>query len=101
MGDHFTAAALRRMITIFSRTHLVEAGVVGVETTLKAGGQAEVRVENHGADKRGGVIAVAAQDVRSIGQLRRQRDLEIVDQMKLGIGSGENTGVRRPGDRDL
>ena len=93
MGHHFIAAALGRMITIFARTHLVEVGIVGVETTFEAASKTNLRVKNHGTYKSGGMVAVAAQDLGSIGQLRGQGDLEVVHQMKLWIGSSKDAGM--------
>src|SRR4029077_7990483 len=85
----------------FSRMRLVKAGVVSVESSVKAARKPGVWVENHGADECRRAISVGSQNCGSIRQVLRQRHLKIVHLMKLRIRSAEDSGVRRRSQRDL
>ncbi len=101
MRHHFAAPALRRVVAIFSRAPRAETGVVGVKSPVEAGSEPRAWVKDDRADECRSVISVGSQDFRSIGQLLRQRDLEIGYLVELRVGSGENGGVRWRSQRDL
>src|SRR6202790_4822972 len=101
MRHYFAAPALRRAVAIFSRVPGAETGVVGIKSPVEAGSEPCGWVKDDRADKCSGVISVGSQDFRSIGQLLRQRDLEISYLIKLRICACENGGMGRRSQRDL
>src|ERR1700675_3331273 len=101
MRHYFAAPALRRAVAIFSRVPGAETGVVGIKSPVETGSEPCGWVKDDRADKCRGVISVGSQDFRSVGQLLRQRDLEIGYLVKLRICTGENGGVRWRSQRDL
>src|ERR1700675_2996534 len=101
MRHHFAAPALRRVVAIFSRVPGAETGVVGIKSPVETGSEPCGWVKDDRADKCSGVISVGSQDFRSIGQLLRQRDLEISYLIKLRICACENGGMGRRSQRDL
>ena len=57
VSNDFAAAAFDGLVTVFSLVPPVEAGIVGVESTLKAGGRPCLRIEDQRADKRRRMIS--------------------------------------------
>ena len=98
---NFIAAAFDGVVPVFIRAATMEAGIVGVESALEAGGGPRFGIKNEGADERGRVVSVAAKNVGGVRQVFRQWYAEIVDLVKLGISSGEDRCVRSSGERDL
>ena len=97
----YAPTALRRMVTISSRRHYAEAGVVGVKPPVKAGNAPRHWVENQRTDKSCGVISVRVQDCGCIRQGGRQRHAEVVHLVKLGVRPRQDGRVRGRGQRDL
>src|ERR1700674_390134 len=97
----FAAAAFNCLVSVFSRAPTVEARIVDVKSTLKAGGRPRFWVEDQRADKRRRMISAAAKDVRSIWQVLGQRHAKIVYLMELGIRAREDGGMGRRSQRNL
>src|SRR6266404_9589394 len=90
---HFTAAAFDRLVAAFARVAAVESGIVSVKSALKTGRRPRFRIEDQRADKCRRVISVASKDVRSVGQILRQRHAKIVYLMELRIRACEDGGT--------
>src|SRR6266403_6290175 len=93
VSDDFAAAAFNRLVTVFSLAPSVEAGIVEVKSALKTGSRPCSWAEDQRADKRRGVISVTSKDVRSVGQILRERHTEIIHLVELRIRACEDGGM--------
>src|SRR5437588_11531439 len=94
---HLASTTFDCLVAVFSLVPAMEAGIVGVESTIKAGSGARRRVEDQRSDKRRRVIPVASENIRSIREVLRQGHCEIIDLVKLRIRSRQDCGMRSRG----
>src|SRR6185295_14323992 len=80
---------------------LLETGVVHGKSAVKAGSQSVFRIERDRADECGCAISPLPQQVRDERQRSSQPGAELADSVRLGICSGEDSGVRDHRQRRL
>src|ERR1700690_797474 len=93
MCDHLSPAALDRVIAVFSRAFVEEAGIVEIETSIEALCASRTRVQYRRPHESSRVIPVGVEDFGEKRNVGSQRPSKIGYLMKLRIGSGQNGGM--------
>src|SRR5437764_14919271 len=81
MRHHFSSAPLYRAMTIFSKTLILETGIVSIESSVKTRRVWCMRLKDNRAHKGCRVISVCPEYFRSIWEIGCQRRLHIIHLM--------------------
>ncbi len=93
-------APLHALVAILSRLALMKMGVIQVKAAVEAG-SSRTRIENIGPNERCRVIAVPVQQIRQIREVLAKRRAQILKMTELRIGPGQQSSMRRRGQRNL
>src|ERR1700733_10728450 len=96
---HVLRAPLNGLITVQPGPALTKVPVVEIKSAIEA--RCKLQTQNFRSDEGCGLIPVLVQQIRQIWQIFFERRPEILDPIKLGIGSGQQSGVERGGQRHL
>src|ERR1700719_1335300 len=84
---HLASTTFNCLVPVFTLAPAMEAGIVGVKSTIKTGSGARRWIEDQRPDKRRRMVSVASKNIRSIREVLRQGHREIVYLVKLRICS--------------
>ena len=101
VGYDFVGAAFNRLVSVFAGCPPTETGVVGIESSIKAGSCRGGGIEDHRADKSRGVVSPFTQNIGRVRQVLGQRYAKIINFMELGIRAGQDGGMRCRRQRNL